>query len=314
MAIAARTDHFAEKLALALERAQMSRAAVAREVGIDKSVVARWVAGHVHPTEHSLIALTEVLSRRLPGFALAHWRLPEAAFVASIGEAPPPPPQGLLANATAWAAPGLERAFASYGGLWLFLYDSVRVHRLFGMICEIRAGEGVLEAEVRDDENWHGRGPAFALHGKLWMTLEEIQHRDSFGFGCFWGTTRGKAEILDGLAMVREFAPSAAPGATHVAAFRLADPLVDPEASAARYQAAVARVARLNQGVWEEVLPAGFAEGLRKSVSSLGATLRLGVETSLAVNEFDLKAAEASEGPRRGALALLRGLFRDVIA
>lgn len=313
MAMAARTDHFAEKLALALERAQMSRAAVAREVGIDKSVVARWVAGQVHPTEHSLIALTEVLARRLPGFSLGHWRLPEAAFSARIGEPSTTPQQGLLANATAWAAPELERAFASYGGLWLFLYDSVRVHRLFGMICEIRPGDGVLEAEVRDDENWHGRGPAFALHGKLWMTLEEIQHRDSFGFGCFWGTTRGRAEILDGLAMVREFAPSAAPGATHIVAFRLADPLLDPEAAAGRYQAAVARVARLNQGVWEEVLPAGFAEGLRKSVSSLGATLRLGVETSLAVNDFDLKAAEPPEGPRRSALSLLRGLFRDVI-
>lgn len=306
---------FAAKLILALGRANLSRALLAREIGIDKSVVTRWAAGQVRPTEHNLLALTLAIAQRVPGFTLDDWKLSEAAFAARVGRVGEPGSEvaaGLLGRARSWTEPELERAHATYGGLWVFLYDSVRVSRIFGMVCEIRMGDGTLDVEVRDDENWHGRGPAFAMAGKLWLVLEEIERRDSFGFAIFWGTTRGRAEVLDGLAMVREFAPSAAPGATHVAAYRLAGS-VTGTAAAARWDAAVARVGELNLDDWDGLLDADFVAGLRRGVTSSGTTLRLGVESSLAINQFDLNAAEEPDGPRRATLAQLRHLFAGAL-
>lgn len=308
-------ESFAAKLTLALGRANLSRALLAREVGVDKSVVARWAGGQVSPTEHNLLALTHVIARRVPELTLDDWRLPEAAFAVRLGRAPaaPEPPAGLLSEIQAWTDGSLDRSLAMYGGLWLLFYDNVRVKRLFAMIAEIRAGNGALEVEIRDDGNFHARGPAFALQGKLWVVGQEIERRDSLAFGIYWGATRGRAEILDGLAMVREFALSAAPGATHSSWYRLADLLPGP-AAAARFESAVARVGALNAEGWEDVLPPAFVERLHGSVTCLGSTLRLAVESSLAVNDFDLKADEDATGLRRAALAQFRGLFAEALA
>jgi len=80
----AEQDSFAAKLTLALGRANLSRALLAREVGVDKSVVARWAGGQVSPTEHNLLALTHVIARRVPELTLDDWRLPEAAFAVRL--------------------------------------------------------------------------------------------------------------------------------------------------------------------------------------------------------------------------------------
>lgn len=307
-------DDFAAKLTLALGRANLSRALLAREVGIDKSVVARWAGGQVRPTEHNLLALTHVIARRVPDLTLDDWRLPKAAFAARLGRPAETAetPSGLLAQVHGWTRDSLDRSLATYGGLWLLLYDNVRVKRVFGMVAEIRSADGALEVEIRDHGNFHARGPAFAMQGKLWVVGQEIERRDSLAFGIYWGATRGRAEILDGLAMVREFAPSAAPGATHVSWYRLGD-LLPGDDGLARMDAAVARIGALNEAGWEDVLPPELIERMRGSVTCLGTTLRLAVETSLAINDFDLRATEDAAGQRRAALTQLRALFADAM-
>ncbi len=310
---------FAPKLRMALARGNISRAVLAKEVGIDKSVVARWLSGSVRPTEHRLVRLTQVIARRVPDFDMELWTLEEDSFhqrlrpPAALAPSPATGP-GLLAASTQWAAAqGLDRAVSQYGGLWFFLYDSVRVARAFGLVGEFRPGPGVLDCEIRDDGNWHGRGPGWALNGKVWIALEEIQHCDSFGFGVFWGTSNRKAEMLDGLAMVREFAHTAAPGATHLVGFRLGDLLDDPAAARERWAACVARVGVLNLKGWEDLLPAELLARLPQSVQSGGTTMRLPAEQSLAISDFDLAAAEAKDGLRRRSLDLLRALFAGAL-
>jgi transcriptional regulator with XRE-family HTH domain len=314
------TSDFAARLRLALAQASLGRAAVAREVGIDKSVVSRWVTGQVRPAEHNLIALTQAIGRRLPGFCMADWARPEAEFAQALKMtlAPVPGPAsapGLLANAVAWAeAQGLERALEQYAGLWVFIYDSVRLARPFAVVGEFRRGERVLEAEIRDDANWHGRGPAFALTNKLWVVCEEVGRQDSLGYAVFWGSATRQCEVLDGFAMVREFAPSAAPGVTHMVGFRLADPMPDPVAAAERWSSAVARVGELNLSGWEGALEPGLLERLPLSVQAATSTMRLPVEHTLAISNFDLAAAEPPDGLRRRTLKAMRGLFAEALA
>ncbi len=311
---------FVTRLRLALAQANLGRAGIAREVGIDKSVVTRWLSGQVRPAEHNLITLTQVIARRLPGFTMADWTRPEAEFNAAlkIPLAPVPGPAsapGLLGNAVQWAAAqGLDKALAQYGGLWLFMYDSVRVARPFAVVGEFRAGAGVLEVEIRDDQNWHGRGPAFALNNKLWAVCEEVARQDSFGFAVFWGSATRKCEVLDGFATVREFAPTASPGVTHMVGFRLADLLSDPVASQERWAACVARVGELNMTGWEGALEPELLDRLQRSVQGAATTMRLPVEHTLAISDFDLAVAEPPDGLRRRSLKALRALFSEALA
>ena len=310
---------FAARLRLALGQANLGRAGIAREVGIDKSVVTRWLSGQVRPSEHNLITLTQVIARRLPGFCMADWNRADAEFNAAlkIPLAPVPGPAsapGLLGNAVQWAAAqGLDKALAQYGGLWLFLYDSVRVARPFAVVGEIRMSSGVLEAEFRDDHNWHGRGPAFALNNKLWVACEEVARQDSFGFAVFWGTATRKAEMLDGFAMVREFAATASPGVTHLVGFRLADLLADPVAAQERWAACIARVGELNMTGWEGALDPELLDRIPRSVQGAPTTMRLPVEHTLAISDFDLAAAEPPDGLRRRSLKALRALFSEAL-
>ncbi len=312
-------SNFADRLRRALAQATLGRAAVCKEVGVDKSVVTRWLSGAARPAEHNLIALTQAIARRLPGFCLADWTRPEAEFNLALRMtlAPVPGPAsapGLLANAVQWAAAqGMDKALAQYGGLWLMMYDSVRVARPFAVVGEIRPGAGVLDTEFRDDANWHGRGPGFALNGKLWVVAEEVARQDSFGLAVYWGSSTRKAEIIDGMAMVREFSPSASPGVTHIIGFRLADLLPDPAAAAERWAACVARVGELNMAGWEGLLEPGFFEMLPRSVQSSATTMRLPVEHTLAISDFDLAAAEPPDGPRRRSLKAIRALFSEAL-
>ena len=58
--------HFHEKLDLILKALSMSRGRLAAELGVDKSLVGRWVSGVVHPSALNLENLTRLISGRCP--------------------------------------------------------------------------------------------------------------------------------------------------------------------------------------------------------------------------------------------------------
>lgn len=73
-------NDFRQKLALIADLAGVSRSGLAREIGIDKSVVSRWVSGATRPSAASLDQLTAKLAGRVAGLLRSDWERPLAAF------------------------------------------------------------------------------------------------------------------------------------------------------------------------------------------------------------------------------------------
>lgn len=60
-----------EKLGLVLKALSLSRVALAQRLGVDKSLVGRWLSGAVHPTEDNLARLAALVAETIPAFRLA---------------------------------------------------------------------------------------------------------------------------------------------------------------------------------------------------------------------------------------------------
>jgi len=67
------SESFAAKLTLILKVLSMSRARLAAELGLDKSVVTRWASGATSPSDHNLASLSALLARSAPGFTALDW-------------------------------------------------------------------------------------------------------------------------------------------------------------------------------------------------------------------------------------------------
>jgi len=73
-------DDFRQKLALVVDLAGISRSRLAREIGVDKSVVSRWTSGATRPSAASLDQLTAKLAGRVAGLLRSDWEQPLPAF------------------------------------------------------------------------------------------------------------------------------------------------------------------------------------------------------------------------------------------
>lgn len=81
---------FAERLTLALKALNLSRAQLAAQVGVDKSLISRWASGQMKPTSHNLARISEVLAKVRPGFNTLMWERPRGEFEALLGIAADP--------------------------------------------------------------------------------------------------------------------------------------------------------------------------------------------------------------------------------
>ena len=77
-------EAFPEKLSLVLKALSMSRARLAAELGVHKSVVGRWVSGAVAPSAHNLSRLSALIARQLPDFATLDWEWDLESFAARL--------------------------------------------------------------------------------------------------------------------------------------------------------------------------------------------------------------------------------------
>lgn len=78
-------EAFAAKLELVCKRLNWSRGRLAQQVGIDKSLVGRWLGGGSRPTGNTLMRLNEAVARALPDFSAALWDLPPADLAGRLG-------------------------------------------------------------------------------------------------------------------------------------------------------------------------------------------------------------------------------------
>lgn len=76
---------FAGKIALVAKRLNWSRLRLAQAVGIDKSLVARWMKGASLPTANSLMQLTQAVGREIAGFSAADWDRAPVEFARAVG-------------------------------------------------------------------------------------------------------------------------------------------------------------------------------------------------------------------------------------
>ena len=76
---------FAKRLDLALKAVSFSRGQLAAELGIDKSLVSRWMSGANVPSSHNLARLTQFIAGRSAGFNMLDWDLSLPALAARLG-------------------------------------------------------------------------------------------------------------------------------------------------------------------------------------------------------------------------------------
>jgi transcriptional regulator with XRE-family HTH domain len=222
------SDGFAARLDLALKALNLSRAGLASSVGVDKSVVSRWLSGQAVPTGHNLARIGEFLASVRPGFSSIAWERPRAEFESLLRIAPPPvdgagpaPAAGTAKSLLAYPPALMEAASreaalrgAAYEGFWIstrpaltssdqWARDSILVRKRDGQL-HVRASYAGID----------GDGWLFLLAGHLHCIL----HDHFFGrlvYLILNEVAKPPVDYLEGLMMGIGFgtdrAPTAAP-------------------------------------------------------------------------------------------------------
>lgn len=230
--------HFHEKLDLVLKALSMSRGRLAAELGVDKSLVGRWVSGVVHPSSLNLENLTRLIARRCAGFSLLDWDRDVAGLAGLLGVAAPANGNGAKPNGDANALPmpvlemarlTTERRGGAYEGFWRTTRPSVVMPGRFfhdhGMIR--RSANGLLEFKVG------GAGLLFdgwllPAEGQLFAILFDTVGQTPI-FVIWNGVPLSKASFLDGIVMAAALNAARTPSAYPIVMERIGDLTGDHE-------------------------------------------------------------------------------------
>jgi transcriptional regulator with XRE-family HTH domain len=80
-----RSQALSEKLKLILKLMSISRSDLALRLGVDKSVISRWMSGERAPSAHNLARLSNLIATRRPGFCTLDWERDASALAAMFG-------------------------------------------------------------------------------------------------------------------------------------------------------------------------------------------------------------------------------------
>ena len=215
---------FGPRLALALQRLNLSRDQVSGAVAVDKSVVSRWVRGHVKPSDHNLTRLTRLIAERAPGFSRRDWGLPLAKFERS-----------LEGDAGEWLPKAAEQSrgeTAGDGDRYPGLYVQIRQRfsntgRPFAELAPIWREGAQLKVKY-DGPGWAHQGRIFILGHQLFVAAEDLAVNEGLCFQILNGVPHGKALAMDGVLATVPHDRGRAPGATMTLMLRVAD-LRDPD-------------------------------------------------------------------------------------
>jgi transcriptional regulator with XRE-family HTH domain len=210
---------FRQKLSLALKALSISRARLAADMGVDKSVVARWASGATNPSAHNLALLSAAIARHVPGFRALDWDrdLEDLAVRLGVGPAEPAPqaaaltalPLALLAQArssTSLRGPAYEgfyrstRPYPSSPGR--YIHDHLLV-RLSGGLLQLRMRTGGVPVE----------GWVLPMHDRLFVVGCELTS-GSMVFAVLYGVGAVAVGVLDGLTLFASLDVGRTPTAT----------------------------------------------------------------------------------------------------
>jgi transcriptional regulator with XRE-family HTH domain len=195
-----------EKLDFVLKALSTSRARLAADLGVDKSVIGRWVTGAGQPSAHNLSRLSAFVAEKIPGFTSLDWDrdvegLAELFGVKTDVANGSGVPSGLpLASmeqifaATAMRGSAYEgffrstRPYASNPGR--YLHDHCMVRFDDKGLLRLKMGTGGVFVD----------GWVLPLNNQLFVIGEEFTS-GSLVFALFHGVNTLQADVLDGLTL-----------------------------------------------------------------------------------------------------------------
>lgn len=199
------SEPFHTKLAFVLKALSVSRGTLAAQLGVDKSVVGRWVAGRVQPSSHNLARLSAYIATSVDGFTTLDWERPISGLAQKLGASPEVAQQApadmvrlplvsesrVTTQRRGGAYEGFfrtTRPYAQYPGR--FMHDIIRIRR--GDEGDLRFL--LLNGGVRVE------GVVLLLNNQLFIISAE-HTSGSFAFGILNGVNTVQAGVLDGLLM-----------------------------------------------------------------------------------------------------------------
>jgi hypothetical protein len=240
------SEPFSEKLTLVLKVLSMSRARVASELGLDKSVVARWASGATVPSGHNLAQLSALMARSIPGFTALDWDrdMEGLAGLLGVGRAPgdrsSAAPPGLplpfldqMVAATNLRAKAYEgffrstRPFAAHPGKFIHDHSFVRLGPE-GLLRFKMATGGVVA------EGW-----MLPVQTQIFLLGTEFTG-GTLTFGILHGVNGVQADVLDGIILTSNYDAGRSPAASAVVYERIGSLGDSLEADEARLMALAA--------------------------------------------------------------------------
>ena len=204
----------------------LSRVALARELGLDKSVIGRWLSGVNQPTGHNLTRITEIARRRWPDATVAFWQQGEAARGTSPAPAPEPAAPASLFQQGRWRfenarvarVPTLELA---YVGWWSGFFQSVRNRNIVSIVSfHLWVDDLGLRCEFTEGRFW-GDGPTIAVSSRLHCYWEMAPAYDRVCAMLFNGVFGRDTLMMDGLVLSAASDPVGTPASSPMLLFRI---------------------------------------------------------------------------------------------
>lgn len=278
------------KLDMLLKGLSLSRVALAQRLGVDKSLVGRWLAGSVHPTEHNLARLTAIVAEGLPAFRLSDWYEDSAILARRYGLAPPAPAQasallpGEPLKAFIDAARGdLDARGSAYEGLWRTARPSLLMSRQvfhdYGLIR--RREDGLIEV-LMGGSGLDFAGYLFPIGSNIVTFLYDPVGRSPLTVLCK-GVSLPRAMTVDGIVTLAALDPDRTPAAMPIVVERVGDLSGDREADLATWRAIAEEARAPLEPVGEEALQARLFRGCGPEPGAPGgeAFLSVGSAASL---------------------------------
>lgn len=283
-------DALGPKLELALKALSTSRARMAADLAVDKSLVGRWVSGKVVPSAHNLARLTELIARRRPAFTMLDWDRDLEGLAVALGvEAKSSGDQQAVID---WIPPAILREAlqgtaargGAYEGIWRstrpssdlpgrFLHDHLLIQRSANGLLSFRTGvEGVSY-----------EGGALLLQHQLFSVAADSAH-GTLLFSIFNGVARQRAEVLDGVTLACLRDAGGSPVASTCLLERVSDLTGESEADIQAYEALIAAQGSplAPEGSVPEAVRAHLARDADPARFGLGGLLRMYFGQSMA--------------------------------
>jgi hypothetical protein len=212
---------FAARLRQVMAEINVSRVMLSRELGVDKSVIGRWLGGVNQPTDHNLTRLTNLVRRYRPEVTLDFWEHPVRSPSVSQAHAAPDACEGLMI--TGLRSERQPRIDANYLGLWGGFYQSTQNRGSVVMsVMHIEDSSNGLRC-VFTEGKVSAAGAAVAIGPRLHLILEIEPLHDRLCLFIFNGVGTPDAIGMDGTYMISAGDTSTCATASPIVLFRIGD-------------------------------------------------------------------------------------------